>query len=71
MKTKAFAFQVKAADDAGQIEGYVSVFGVRDSYNELVMPGAFADSLAKHKREGTKPLMLWQHNPDRANRRLG
>lgn len=64
MKTKSFAFQVKAADDEGQIEGYVSVFGVRDSYNEVVMPGAFADSLSKHKREGTKPLMLWQHNPD-------
>jgi HK97 family phage prohead protease len=64
MKTKSFAFKVKAADDEGQIEGYVSVFGVRDSYNEVVMPGAFADSLAKHKREGTNPLMLWQHNPD-------
>lgn len=64
MKTKAFAFQVKATGDTGEIEGYVSVFGVRDSYNEVVMPGAFADSLAKHKREGTKPLMLWQHNPD-------
>lgn len=64
MKTKAFSFQVKAAGDSGEIEGYVSVFGVRDSYNEVVMPGAFADSLAKHRREGTKPLMLWQHNPD-------
>lgn len=64
MKTKAFAFQVKAADDEGMIEGYASVFGVRDSYNEVVMPGAFAKSLAKHQREGTYPLMLWQHNPD-------
>jgi len=64
MKTKAFAFSVKAADDEGMIEGYASVFGVRDSYNEVVMPGAFAKSLAKHQREGTYPLMLWQHNPD-------
>ncbi|MBN8972928.1 MAG: HK97 family phage prohead protease [Rhizobiales bacterium] len=64
MKTKDFAFKVKAAEDSGEIEGYVSVFGVRDSYNEAVMPGAFSDSLAKHKREGTYPLMLWQHNPD-------
>ena len=63
-KTKDFAFKVKAADDAGKIEGYASVFGVRDSYNEVVMPGAFADSLAKHQREGSYPLMLWQHNPD-------
>jgi HK97 family phage prohead protease len=63
-KTKDFSFKVKAADDAGAIEGYASVFGNRDSYNEVVMPGAFADSLAKHQREGTYPLMLWQHNPD-------
>jgi HK97 family phage prohead protease len=64
MKNKDFAFKVKlAADDpAGTIEGYVSVYGVRDSYNEVVMPGAFADSLARHKREGSYPLMLWQHD---------
>src|SRR5258708_2291928 len=64
MKTKDFAFKVKAAGETGQIEGYASVFGVRDSYNEVVQPGAFADSLAKHTREGTYPLMLWQHNRD-------
>lgn len=64
MRTKDFAFKVKAAGDTGAIEGYASVFGVRDSYNEAVMPGAFADSLARHVREGSYPLMLWQHNPD-------
>lgn len=63
-KTRDFSFKVKAAGDAGEIEGYASVYGVRDSYNEVVLPGAFADSLAKHMREGTYPLMLWQHNPD-------
>lgn len=50
-------------DGKGTIEGYLSVFGVRDSYGEVVMPGAFAGSLAKHRREGTRPLMLWQHDP--------
>jgi HK97 family phage prohead protease len=64
IKTKDFSFKVKATADTGAIEGYASVFGVRDSYNEVVMPGAFSDSLAKHQREGTYPLMLWQHNPD-------
>jgi HK97 family phage prohead protease len=63
-RIKDFSFKVKAAGDTGAIEGYASVFGVRDSYNEVVLPGAFADSLARHTREGTYPLMLWQHNPD-------
>lgn len=63
MKTKDFPLQVKALDDAGTFEGYGSVFGNVDSYGEKVMPGAFADSLARHKRNGTKPLMLWQHDP--------
>jgi HK97 family phage prohead protease len=63
MKTKDFALQVKAVGDTpGSVEGYASVFGVRDSYNEVVMPGAFSDSLARHKREGSYPLMLWQHD---------
>jgi HK97 family phage prohead protease len=50
-----------------------SVFGVRDSYNESVEPGAFVESLVRHKREGTlpSPLMLWQHDPVDADRRLG
>lgn len=64
MKTKDFALKVKDVDDSGTFEGYGSVFGVRDSYNEVVEPGAFVESLVKHKREGSKPLMLWQHNPD-------
>ena len=64
MKNKDFAFKVKISPDdkPGTIEGYVSVYGVRDSYNEVVMPGAFADSLARQKREGSYPLMLWQHD---------
>lgn len=62
-KTRDFSLSIKALD-AGQFEGYASVWGVRDSYNEQVMPGAFVESLAAHKRAGTKPLMLWQHNPD-------
>ena len=28
------------------------------------MPGAFEKSLARHAKEKTRPLMLWQHNPD-------
>jgi HK97 family phage prohead protease len=60
--TKDFALQLKSVTDEGSFEGYGSIFGNVDSYGEKVMPGAFAESLARHKREGTKPLMLWQHD---------
>ncbi|MBP1842004.1 HK97 family phage prohead protease [Rhizobium petrolearium] len=63
MKTKGFELQVKDLSEEGIFEGYGSVFSVRDSYNESVEPGAFVASLAKHRREGTMPLMLWQHDP--------
>jgi HK97 family phage prohead protease len=65
IRLKDHAQRVKAAEgDARSFEGYVSVFGNIDSYGEKVMPGAFANSLARHKREGTMPLLLWQHDSD-------
>lgn len=64
MKTKDFALEVKGLSEDGTFEGYGSVFGNVDSYGEKVMPGAFIESLARHKREGTAVMMLWQHNPD-------
>lgn len=44
-------------DNSGEFEGYGSVFGVVDSYGEVVDKGAFADSLAKHGM----PKLLLQH----------
>lgn len=64
MKTKDFALQVKDLSEDGTFEGYGSIHGNVDSCGEKVMPGAFSASLAKHKREGSAVLMLWQHNPD-------
>jgi HK97 family phage prohead protease len=62
MKTKAFTLDVKAVADDGTFEGYASTFGgAPDSYGDVVLPGAFVGSLAKHRREGTMPLMLWNH----------
>jgi len=54
-------FELKSLSDTGTFEGYGSVFGVKDSHDEIVAPGAFADSLAAHKAAGTMPAMLWQH----------
>lgn len=62
MLHKEFGLEVKAVADDGVIEGYGSTFGGEpDSYGDIVMPGAFADSLVKHRRAGTMPLMLWGH----------
>lgn len=49
-------FKLKAVSDDGLFSGYGSVFGVIDSYDEVVVAGAFKDSIA-HKT----PAMLWQH----------
>lgn len=62
MKTKDFALQVKDLSEDGTFEGYGSVFGNVDSYGEKVMPGAFVESLSRHKREGSNVLMLWNHD---------
>ena len=60
-KTLDFPFQLKEINADGTFHGYGSVFGVKDAYDEIVVPGAFADSLAAHKSAGTMPAMLWQH----------
>jgi uncharacterized protein len=59
---RAFALQIKAAGDDGTVEGYGSMFGVRDAYDDVIAAGAFADSLAAHRKAGTMPAMLWQHS---------
>lgn len=56
---------IKAMDDAtGEFEGYGSTFlGGPDSVGDIVMPGAYKDSLAEHAARGTMPKMFWQHDP--------
>ena len=38
-------FEVKAVSDDGLFSGYGSVFGVLDSKNDIIMPGAYAEVL--------------------------
>jgi len=59
---RSYVLQLKAVGEDGTIEGYGSVFGVRDSYDDVIAPGAYAESLKAHKAEGTMPAMLWQHD---------
>ncbi|MER9396723.1 HK97 family phage prohead protease [Mesorhizobium sp. M0615] len=57
--------EVKFASDQGVIDGYGSVFGVRDQHGDVVLPGAFTKSIQQHAAFGTRPVMLWQHDIDR------
>lgn len=48
-------------DERGRFAGYASVFRRLDDAGDLVMPGAFAKSLAR--RGAAKLRMLFQHDP--------
>lgn len=52
---------IKSVSDSGEFEGYGSVFGVKDSYSDIVVRGAFEKSLAAWAEKGRLPAMLWQH----------
>lgn len=56
---------IKSMDDeTGEFEGYGSTFGGDpDSYGDIVMEGAYRDSLAEHKQRGTMPKLFWHHDP--------
>ena len=48
-------------DAEGRFAGYASAFGIVDESGDVVMPGAFARSLAKRGKAGVR--MLFQHDP--------
>lgn len=53
--------EVKEMDKDGEFEGYGSVFNVVDQGSDIVLPGAFTQSLVSYPAEKVK--MLWQHTP--------
>lgn len=61
IKVRDFDLQVKAVADDGKFSGYGSVFGVVDTYQEVVAAGAFTESLAEIKKKGRPVPVLWQH----------
>lgn len=65
MKTKQrldMPLTLKSVSDSGEFEGYGSVFGVKDSYSDIVVPGAFLKSLNDWSGKGRLPALLWQHD---------
>ena len=59
-ETKRAALAFARVDEEGLFEGYASVFNVADLGGDVVMPGAFAQSLRKSGQGGVK--LLWQHD---------
>lgn len=60
LERKAIQFEFKALDDAGVFEGYASRFGNEDQGQDVVVRGAFANSLRLRGINGIK--MLHEHN---------
>lgn len=57
--------KLAASDEAtGVIEGYASVYNVRDGGGDVVEAGAFRETVAAHRKSRTAPLMLWSHKID-------
>jgi HK97 family phage prohead protease len=50
-----------APDDAGAFEGYAAVWNRPDAYGDVLVRGAFADTL----RSGARVAMLRSHDPSR------
>jgi HK97 family phage prohead protease len=53
---------LKAVDRAGVFEGYASVFNRQDLGRDVVLPGAFRESLRTRGASGVR--MLFQHDPN-------
>lgn len=58
--TKFCALDMKASAESGVIEGYASKFNIEDRGGDVMMPGAFTESLKSRPPPGVK--MLWQHD---------
>ena len=65
-EVKFTSLDLKAVEVDGSFEGYASLFHREDLSHDVVLPGAFADSLARRGPTGIK--MLFQHD---ANQPIG
>jgi len=63
MKKMIVPFEIAGLSDEGTITGYGSTFGgASDSYGDIVVRGAFQETIAKGGRNGNGIVMLWNHD---------
>jgi HK97 family phage prohead protease len=74
-RVKTATAKLKAAEGDGlgdfQFTGYASVFGNKDSYGDVVQPGAFAETLAAWKTSGEVIPCLYGHDFTNLQNNLG
>ncbi len=46
----------------GYFVGYGATFGNKDLGNDIILPGAFDQTIKEHEAEGTVPSMFYEHN---------
>lgn len=61
LRSHAFAFDCKSVDAGGVFTGYAARFNAVDLGRDLILPGAFTESLARRGAAGVR--MLFQHDP--------
>ena len=52
----------KRADGVEVIEGYASVFGSKNAHDEVMVPGAFSQSVREHQESGRPAIHLLHHD---------
>lgn len=57
-KLTCHKLDIKSMSDNGKLAGYASLYNVVDSYNDVILPGAFGVVF-----DASMVKLLWQHDP--------
>jgi HK97 family phage prohead protease len=52
----------RATNAAGEFTALAWAFGEPDRTGDVILPGAFIESLAAYEKNGNLPPLLWQHD---------
>ncbi len=59
---KCFEIKQEQHKEEGIVHAVVSVFNVTDSHGDIIIKGAFRDSIERHKKRGTLPPGIFYHD---------
>lgn len=62
---KSSNLKLSSLNESGFFSGYASVFNVLDHDRDIILPGAFKNSLHEWQTKQNMPKMLWQHRADK------